>query len=119
MLLHFYTLAFLPSIKLIQVSVLSAVCVHATHRYMLRFFCVVFCLCFLLVGKGMMRSHPSPANSHQSGPMLEPLREEAIAHSTGAHSPSTQGGHGHLTHQGPVYFSFQSYTNVHVCVFCN
>lgn len=39
-----------------------------------------------------MRRHPSPANSHQSGPMLEPQREEAIAHSTGAHSPSTRGG---------------------------
>ncbi|KAJ4920084.1 hypothetical protein JOQ06_027990, partial [Pogonophryne albipinna] len=67
--------------------------------------CVVFCPCSLLVGRGRMRSHPSPANSHQSGPMLEPQREEAIAHSTGAHSPSTQGGQGHLTHQGPVYFS--------------
>ncbi|KAA8580712.1 hypothetical protein FQN60_013670 [Etheostoma spectabile] len=55
-------------------------------------FCVVFCPCTLLVGRGWMRSHPSPANSHQSGPMLEPQREEAIAHSTGAHSPSTQGG---------------------------
>lgn len=41
-----------------------------------------------------MRSHPSPTNSHQSGPMLEPQREEAIAHSTGAHSASTQGGCG-------------------------
>lgn len=40
--------------------------------------------------------------------MLEPQREEAIAHSTGAHSPSTQGGQGHLTHRGPVYFSLLS-----------
>lgn len=40
--------------------------------------------------------------------MLEPWREEAIAHSTGAHSPSAQGGQGHLTHQGPVYFSLLS-----------
>lgn len=67
-----------------------------------------FWLCALLVGRGRIRSHPSPANSHQSGPMLEPWREEAIAHSTGAHSPSTQGGQGHLTHQGPVYFSLLS-----------
>lgn len=81
-------------------------------------FCVVFCLCTLLVGRGRMRSHPSPANSHQSGPMLEPLREEAIAHSTGEHSPSTQGGHGHLTHQGPVYFSLLSHAVVYVCI-CN
>lgn len=58
--------------------------------------------------RGRMRSHPSPANSHQSGPMLEPQREEAIAHSTGPHSPSTQGGQGHLTHRGPVYFSLLS-----------
>lgn len=79
-------------------------------------FCVVFCLCTLLVGRGRMRSHPSPANSHQSGPMLEPQREEAIAHSTGAHSPSTQGGQGHLTHQGPVYFSLLSRATVYVCV---
>lgn len=62
----------------------------------------------LLVWRGRIRSHPSPANSHQSGPMLEPRREEAIAHSTGAHFPSTQGGQGHLTHQGPVYFSLLS-----------
>lgn len=79
-------------------------------------FCVVFCLCTLLVGRGRMRSHPSPANSHQSGPMLEPQREEAIAHSTGAHSPSTQGGQGHLTHQGPVYFSLLSRATLYVCV---
>ena len=65
-----------------------------------------------------MRSHPSLANSHQSGPMLEPLREEVIAHSTGAHSPSTQGAHGHLTHQVPVYFSPQSHPTVYMCV-CN
>lgn len=48
--------------------------------------------------------------------MLEPQREEAIAHSTGAHSPSTQGGQGHLTHQGPVYFSLLSHATVCVCV---
>ncbi|KAI4806517.1 hypothetical protein KUCAC02_017337, partial [Chaenocephalus aceratus] len=76
-----------------------AVCYPWLHAQALR---VVFCPCSLLVGRGRMRSHPSPANSHQSGPMLEPQREEAIAHSTGAHSPSTQGGRGHLTHQGPV-----------------
>lgn len=70
--------------------------------------CAAFCLCTVLVGRGRIRSHPSPTNSHQSGPMLEPWREEAIAHSTGAHSPSTQGGQGHLTHQGPVYFSLHS-----------
>lgn len=79
-------------------------------------FCVVFCLYTLLVGRGRMRSHPSPANSHQSGLMLEPQREETIAHSTGAHSPSTQGGQGHLTHQGPVYFSLLSCATVCVCV---
>lgn len=48
--------------------------------------------------------------------MLEPQREEAIAHSTGAHSASTQGGggdQGHLTHQGPVYFSLLSGAQLH------
>lgn len=89
----------------------------ATPGLHVQVFCVVFCLCTLLVGWGRMRSHPSPANSHQSGPMLEPQREEAIAHSTGAHSPSTQGGQGHLTHQGPVYFSLLSRATVHVCVY--
>lgn len=88
----------------------------ATRGCVFRFFRVVFCLCALHVGRGRMRSHPSPANSHQSGPMLEPQREEAIAHSTGAHSPSTQGGQGHLTHQGPVYFSLLSGATLYVCV---
>lgn len=91
---------------------------NATPGCMFMFPVLFFCLCALLVGRGRMRSHPSPANSHQSGPMLEPLREEVIAHSTGAHSPSTQGGHGHLTHQGPVYFSFSfcDYTQLCMCV---
>lgn len=80
-------------------------CINRCYSTYVQVFCVVFCPCTLLVGRGRMRSHPSPANSHQSGPMLEPQREEAIAHSTGVHSPSTQGGQGHLTHQGPVYFS--------------
>lgn len=48
--------------------------------------------------------------------MLEPQREEAIAHSTGAHSPSTQGGQGYLTHQGPVYFSLPSRAAMRMCV---
>ena len=48
--------------------------------------------------------------------MLESQREEAIAHSTGAHSPLTQGGQGHLTHQGPVYFSLLSRATPYVCM---
>lgn len=79
--------------------------------------CVGFCLCTPLVGRGRMRSHPSRANSHQSGPMLEPKREEAIAHSAGAHSHSTQGGQGHLTHQGPHYFSFSSRGMAYIWMF--
>lgn len=95
-------------------------CINRCYSWLhVQVFCVVFCPCTLLVGRGRMRSHPSPANSHQSGPMLEPQREEAIAHSTGAHSPSTQGGQGHLTHQGPVYFSLLSCATVHVCICCS
>lgn len=113
-LLHFSF--FSPSIKSPLQTALSTVYIEVLLLAACSVVCVVFCLCSLLVGRGRMRSHPSPANSHQSGPMLEPLREEAIAHSTGAHSPSTQGGHGHLTHQGPVYFSLRSHATVHMCV---
>lgn len=112
----FFFFFFLPSQKSCS-RVHCLLCIQKCYSLLhVQVFCVIFCLCTLLVGRGRMRSHPSPTNSHQSGLMLEPQREEAIAHSTGAHSPSTQGGQGHLTHQGPVYFSLLSCATVCVCV---
>lgn len=96
--------------KISQQTALSVYCINksATPGCMFRFSVLFSARALDLSERGRMRSHPSPANSHQSGPMLEPQREEAIAHSTGPHSPSTQGGQGHLTHRGPVYFSLLS-----------